>query len=42
MRCNETKKDTRKHGKHLRVPALAPEEAVIKEDVAKLSITFDA
>ena len=39
MRCNETKKDTRKNGKHLRVPVLAPEETIIKEDVAKASLT---
>lgn len=39
MRCNEMKEDTRKHGKHLRVPVLPEEEAIIKENAAKASLT---
>ncbi|MDD1962123.1 conjugal transfer protein TrbJ [Pseudomonas sp. 39004] len=39
MRCNEMKEDTRKHGKHLRVSVLADEEAIIKENATKASLT---
>lgn len=38
----QTKKpgiDTRKHGKHLRVPVLPDEEALIKENAARASLT---
>jgi hypothetical protein len=38
----QTKKpgiDTRKHGKHLRVPVLPGEEALIKENAARASLT---
>lgn len=31
--------DTRKHGKHLRVPVLPDEEALIKENAARASLT---
>ena len=38
----QTKKpgiDTRKHGKHLRVPVLPDEEVLIKENAARASLT---
>lgn len=39
MRSNEIKEDTRKYGKHLRMPALPEEEAIIKENAARASLT---
>lgn len=39
MHGKESDKDTRKHGKHLRVPVLPSEELAIKENAAKVSLT---
>ena len=39
MSRNETERDTRKHGKHLRVPVLPSEELTIKENASKASLT---
>jgi hypothetical protein len=39
MSRNETERDTRKHGKHLRVPVLQSEERTIKENASKASLT---
>jgi len=35
-------KETRKHGRHLRVPVLAEEEAAIKEQAAKSGLSVSA
>lgn len=39
MNRNEAARDTRKHGKHLRVPVLPSEELIIKENASKASLT---
>lgn len=39
MHSNGQQGETRKHGKHLRVPVLPNEERVIKENAAKVSLT---
>lgn len=39
MRSNERQGDTRKYGKHLRVPVLLSEEKIIKANAAKASLT---
>jgi len=39
MRSNELNEESRKHGKHLRVPVLPSEEAIIKENAAKACLT---
>ncbi|WP_430447120.1 MAG: conjugal transfer transcriptional regulator TraJ [Pseudomonas piscis] len=39
MGANEMKEDTRKHGKHLRVPVLPGEETIIKDNAARASLT---
>lgn len=38
MHEHEQKGETRKHGKHLRVPVLPDEEVIIKENAAKVSL----
>ncbi|MEO6679490.1 MAG: conjugal transfer transcriptional regulator TraJ [Pseudomonas sp.] len=39
MSSNVKKGDTRKHGKHLRVPVLPSEELIIKENASNVSLT---
>ena len=39
MQSNRFRANSRKHGKHLRVPVLASEEIVIKENAARASLT---
>ncbi|MBA5705973.1 conjugal transfer protein TraJ [Pseudomonas fulva] len=39
MNRNEAERDTRKNGKHLRVPVLPSEELTIKENASKASLT---
>lgn len=39
MNRNEAARDTRKNGKHLRVPVLPSEELTIKENASKASLT---
>ncbi|MGH2291278.1 MULTISPECIES: conjugal transfer transcriptional regulator TraJ [Pseudomonas] len=39
MNRNEAERDTRKYGKHLRVPVLPSEELTIKENASKASLT---
>lgn len=39
MQTKKTGLDTRKHGKHLRVPVLPDEETMIKKNAARASLT---